>query len=58
MICRMKSRTVKIILILIKFICLHACPVCEDGAGENGGAQWSAFDFREVHMVESTVREI
>lgn len=28
------------------------------GAGENGGAQWSAFDFREVHMVESTVREI
>lgn len=58
MICRTKNLTVRIILILIKFICLHACSVCEDGAGENGGAQWSAFDFREVHMVESTVREI
>ena len=28
------------------------------GRAKMGGAQWSAFDFREVHMVESTVREI
>lgn len=29
-----------------------------NGAGKHGDAQWSAFDFRKVHMVESTVREI
>lgn len=37
MICRTKNLMVRIILILIKCICLHACSVCEDGAGENGG---------------------
>lgn len=24
----------------------------------HGDAHWSAFDFRKVHIVESTVREI
>lgn len=55
---RKKYRTVKIISISTELFVQPACSVCEDGAGENGGAQWSAFDFREVHMVESTVREI
>lgn len=36
MICRTKSQMVRIILILIKCICLHACSVCEDIVGKHG----------------------
>ncbi len=36
MTCRMKSQMVRIILILIKCICLHACSVCEDIVGKHG----------------------
>ena len=40
MICRTKNLTVRIILILIKCICLHACSVCEDRVGKYG-IKWS-----------------
>lgn len=41
----MKIQTVKIISILIKCICLHACSVCEDIVGKHGEvAEWQTHE--------------
>ena len=43
MIFRTKIQTVKIISILIKCICLHACSVCEDKAAKGGWRKWQTL---------------